>query len=76
VTHRKKPEPIKPLPVAIEHMYWRGKIVAEFLEGYDEHFSTQAKQAIQRWVVAITAYEASRDFKPAPPTVNAERKPS
>jgi hypothetical protein len=49
---------------------------AEFLEGYDEHFSTQAKQAIQRWVVAITAYEASRDFKPAPPTVNAERKPS
>jgi hypothetical protein len=73
VTTKRKPA-VKPLPilVAVDNMYWRGKVVSEFLEGYDEAFSDHCKQAIQKWVDSIAVYEASLDSKPV---VNAERKP-
>lgn len=60
-THsKKKPVPIKPLPVAVDEMYWRSKIVSEFLEGYVEQLSVHANQAVQRMVSAIADYERSK----------------
>lgn len=70
VTTKRKPV-VKPMAVAVEELYWRGKIACEILDGLE--LPIQAQEPVRRFLLATGDYEASK--LAVSPTTVTERKP-